>query len=306
MSRYRWLALSSENATPLAIHHHLGDATAAEAEARSALGLSSETPALRIEDEDAHGGEIVAPAIVRAIPFGNSMVGKLAISACSLADVDAATTLLSLIARELGGPIRITSLMEESQRLASTDALTGLHNRRAFLSLMKTEAARVQRYEYPLSIALLDLDHFKRINDVRGHGAGDRVLASLGALLRSDVLRGTDVAARWGGEEFVVAFLSTNGVGAANAGERLRRAISEMTVLDDSGERIPVTASIGLAELRPGEPLEALIDRADRAMYVSKTSGRNRMTVSDPSPEAEKTTAATSHVSALRAPVKAA
>ena len=278
VSRYRWLAVSSENATPFAIHHHLGEAASAEAEAREALGVVAGTTALRIEDEDALDGEIVAPAIVRPILFGSGVVGKVALSACSTADLDAATTLVSLIARELGGPIRMTSLIEESQRLASTDLLTGSKNRRAFMDAMNLEVARVQRHGYALSLAVLDLDHFKRINDVHGHGAGDRVLASLGALLRTEILRRTDIAARWGGEEFVVAFLSTNGDGATKAAERLRAAIADMVVLDDLGHRIPVTASIGIAELVPGESVESFIDRADRAMYVSKTSGRNRVT----------------------------
>src|SRR5205823_321074 len=134
----------------------------------------------------------------------------------------------------LGGPLRIASLVEESQRLAATDMLTGLMNRRAFASAIDLELARAGRHGYPLSLILVDVDHFKLVNDRRGHGAGDRVLAAMGSLLKG-ALRRTDMAARWGGEEFVVAYLSTGRDGAALAAERLRRAIEELVVLDDHG-----------------------------------------------------------------------
>jgi diguanylate cyclase (GGDEF)-like protein len=152
-------------------------------------------------------------------------------------------------------------------------------NRRAFAALMHSELARCIRHGYPLSFALLDIDHFKQVNDTRGHGVGDRVIASMGDLLRNQ-LRRSDLAARWGGEEFVVAYTSTDMAGARIAAERLREAVEAHVIADDAGERVPVTASIGVATLNRGESFDSLVDRADRAMYASKTSGRNRVTYS--------------------------
>ena len=146
--------------------------------------------------------------------------------------------------------------------------------------MLHTELSRCARHGYPLAFALFDVDHFKRVNDKYGHAAGDRVLSALGKLLGHH-LRGPDLAARWGGEEFVVAFTSTDASGARTAAERLRAAIETVVVNDDAGERIPVTASIGVASWTPGEALESLVSRADHAMYASKTAGRNRVTVDE-------------------------
>ena len=277
VSRYRWLAVSVDDAKRLAIHHHPRSKDGVEAEAHAAFELSTAPRLLCIEDEDAMDAPFAVPPIVRTIPFGNASVGKVALSPCSAQDADAADLLISLVARELGGPIRMAALVEESQRLASTDTLTGLMNRRAFASSMAVEISRCQRHGYPMSLILLDVDHFKLVNDKRGHQAGDRVLAGLGHLLRGGLLRCSDLAARWGGEEFVVAFPSTASEGGIKAAERVRLAIEQMEV-EEGGVRIPVTASLGLVDLKPGESLESLVERADKAMYVAKKTGRNRVT----------------------------
>ena len=172
----------------------------------------------------------------------------------------------------------LTALVEESQRLAATDLLTGLMNRRAFASMMQGELGRSQRHGYPLAVTLLDVDHFKQVNDRHGHVCGDRVLSAVGELLR-DNLRLGDLAARWGGEEFVVAFTSTSHEGALIGCERLRQGVEGLNITDGKGNRIPVTASFGIAIRQDGEELDALIDRADRAMYASKSAGRNRVTL---------------------------
>jgi diguanylate cyclase (GGDEF)-like protein len=189
-----------------------------------------------------------------------------------------ATLLSAIVGRELGGAVRMAALVEESQRLAATDSLTGLMNRRAFAASMAGELARCERHHYPLSLSLLDIDHFKQINDSRGHPVGDRVIAEVGELLRTH-LRLSDLAARWGGEEFVVAYTSTDFVGARIAAERLRQTVEGLEIYGDAGDRISVTVSMGLASLHPNEALSSLVDRADRAMYVSKNAGRNRVTV---------------------------
>jgi len=274
--RYRWIALCASPSGRWALHRHPSTGPAAEEAARRALGISPQAPLHCIEDEDATADPVDRPPEAHAVMFGGKQVGRFAISAHDDQDLDG-SPLGEIVARELGGPLRMTALIEESQRMAATDPLTGLMNRRAFSGAMRGEIARCRRYGHQLSLALFDVDHFKRINDSRGHAGGDRVLAAIGMLL-TDIVRVSDYAARWGGEEFVVAYASTGTDGGLLAANRLRAAIEAMAVTDEAGERIPVTVSVGVAELRPTEDLEGLVDRADRAMYASKTGGRNRVT----------------------------
>ena len=155
--------------------------------------------------------------------------------------------------------------------LASTDELTGVKNRRRFREDLDLLFAQADRQRSPLSLILLDIDHFKQYNDAFGHPAGDRVLRQVGATLRSS-LRGHDVVARYGGEEFVVLLPATDPEGAMEAAERLRAAIAG----HDWPNR-PVTASFGVATSGP-DTLDAdmLVDHADRALYFSKKAGRDR------------------------------
>jgi diguanylate cyclase (GGDEF)-like protein len=128
---------------------------------------------------------------------------------------------------------------------------------------------------------MIDIDHFKRVNDRHGHGAGDDVLKFFAALL-SLQLRGTDVCARTGGEEFAAVLPETSLEQGACTAERLRRAVEEARVPSDhAAEAICITVSVGAAELQPGESLELLLARADRALYAAKQQGRNRV-VSEP------------------------
>jgi two-component system cell cycle response regulator len=274
--RYRWVALCASPSERWALHRHPSAAPAAEEEARRALGVLPEARLHCIEDEDATADVVDRPPEAHTIMFGGAAVGRFAISAPHDQDLEG-SSLGEIVARELGGPLKMTALIEESQRMAATDSLTGLMNRRAFAGAMRGEIARCRRYGQQLSLALLDVDHFKRINDSRGHGGGDRVLAALGKLLQQ-IVRASDYVARWGGEEFVVAYSSTGGDGSLLAAERLREAIAAMQVTDEAGEPIPVTVSVGVAELGPAGDLDGLVDRADRAMYASKAGGRNRVT----------------------------
>jgi diguanylate cyclase (GGDEF)-like protein len=130
-------------------------------------------------------------------------------------------------------------------------------------------------------VLLIDVDHFKLINDRYGHAAGDQVLSAVGKML-GETLRNTDFAARWGGEEFVIALTCTDLEGGRVVAERTRAAIEALSIDDGSGTRIPVTASVGLASLMPDENVEQLMDRSDRAMYAAKYGGRNRVGVDDP------------------------
>ncbi len=290
---YRWIAVSADSERCLGIHHALLAGESAEAEVRTLLDLPAVVTALKIEEADAFDVAATSPAIVYEIPFGDTSLGKIAISLRSQDDTATAAKVMSLVARELAGPIRITSLIEESRRLASTDPLTGLLNRRAFAAAMEREVLRSERHGYPLSVALLDLDHFKLVNDRRGHASGDAVLAAVGRLLQGGLLRRTDLAARWGGEEFVICFLSTPIDRGALAAERVRGAIENLVVFDARGEPVPITASLGLVELTPGETMDTLVARADRAMYASKAAGRNRVSIGGlPTPAASLVVAA--------------
>jgi diguanylate cyclase (GGDEF)-like protein len=130
-----------------------------------------------------------------------------------------------------------------------------------------------------MSLLLLDVDHFKLINDERGHPMGDQVLTALGQLLAHQA-RKTDLVGRWGGEEFVVVLSGAHESGARIAAERIRSAVERMSVSDEQSQRVPVTVSIGIACLEVNDNAEVLIARADRAMYQAKASGRNRVVVS--------------------------
>ncbi|WP_081949096.1 sensor domain-containing diguanylate cyclase [Litchfieldella xinjiangensis] len=159
------------------------------------------------------------------------------------------------------------------QALSDTDELTGLANRRKFMTRLDEEIARSNRHATPLSLVLLDLDHFKRINDTWGHLQGDQVLAELAAL-SLDSLREDDVIARLGGEEFALLLPLTPLVCCEPLAERLRRLIAEHDFRLPQGR---VTVSVGIAEHRVGESRETLIERADQSLYAAKRNGRNRV-----------------------------
>lgn len=186
--------------------------------------------------------------------------------------------LIQLVARELGGPVRMALLMAEQERLAAIDMLTGLRNRRSFQHQMAVEVARSHRYGCALGLLLLDVDHFKQINDTHGHAGGDRVLSLLGALLREQ-LRTPDIPARWGGEEFVIALPNTDLAGSEVVAERLRVAVAKAGI-EHAGKSIPVTISVGVSVAHKGETLESLTERTDQAMYAAKLKGRNCVVVS--------------------------
>jgi diguanylate cyclase (GGDEF)-like protein len=166
---------------------------------------------------------------------------------------------------------------------AATDALTGLPNNRAVQDTLKRMVAHAARGETQLGTILLDLDHFKQINDSFGHGRGDDVLAAVGTVLKAHT-RASDFVGRYGGEEFIVLLPDTDREGALTSAEKLREAITKITV---PGVELPITASLGVAML-PQDAADAatLIRRADRALYTAKNNGRNRVETL-PSAEAE-------------------
>lgn len=166
-------------------------------------------------------------------------------------------------------------------RLAAFDDLTGVYNRRAMTDTLETELTRSVRYGHPLAILLLDLDHFKKVNDTWGHSAGDDVLRGFVERI-TPTLRSTDALCRYGGEEFCIIMPETSQNSAIRAAERIRRLVAAEPFL--SGEiSIPMTVSVGVAclPLDFHDPPETLLDHADRALYRAKHNGRNRIVLFD-------------------------
>lgn len=158
------------------------------------------------------------------------------------------------------------------EALATSDGLTGLKNHRAFQEYLEQQFRIAHRSGAPLSVLLLDVDHFKQLNDTHGHPAGDEVLMGIGEIL-TQTARRSDFVARYGGEEFVIVLPDTDALGAMEAGERFRHGIASRKF--STG---PVTASIGAASILPDDPDRArLIARADEALYASKRNGRNQV-----------------------------
>jgi two-component system cell cycle response regulator len=274
---YRWVAIATDQPQRFALHAHPSRRPRAEVEARAALAVPPECAVSAVEDQDALPLELGPDPLVHEIRFGEMALGRLALATrAPLEGYD--RTLVAVIARELGGPIRMASLVEEAQRLATVDSLTTLLNRRAFLASLDLELERARRLNYPTTMVLLDVDHFKQVNDRYGHAAGDAVLAAVGRTLGRQ-LRKVDLVARWGGEEFVVALTGTNETDALMVAERLRTRLEGLSVRAPDGSVIPVTASFGVAQWDRGESADAVIDRADQAMYAAKKAGRNRVSL---------------------------
>lgn len=167
---------------------------------------------------------------------------------------------------------------EELLRLAATDPLTGAFNRREFSALADREALRANRYHHALSILMLDLDHFKRLNDTYGHAAGDKALQRFTTLC-CNALRNVDIFGRWGGEEFVALLPETDVEGAAVIAERLRKIVND-NVLIYNEQKITFTVSIGVAQYKDTDvSVDAPLSRADSAVYDAKKAGRNRIAV---------------------------
>lgn len=169
---------------------------------------------------------------------------------------------------------RVRARMQEEQLRARTDPLTGLPNRTAYEQHLDVEMQRWARYDSNFSMAVGDIDFFKRINDRLGHLAGDRVLRLVAKVLRRNV-RGTDFIARFGGEEFVILFPATGAEAALRATEKLRVAIQD-SPFNFKGEPVEVTLSFGVAEVQQGDDPESLFTRADQALYRAKEQGRNQ------------------------------
>jgi diguanylate cyclase (GGDEF)-like protein len=180
---------------------------------------------------------------------------------------------------------------EALKHLAITDSLTGLYNRRHFNYLAEIEISRVLRYSRPLSVMMLDIDFFKRVNDTYGHTSGDMVLQMVAKIV-TEHLRATDIPSRYGGEEFIVLFPETTAADAATIAETLRKTIEAATIQGEAGT-IAITSSFGVNDYvektysqSHEKILREFIDKADRALYAAKNAGRNKVTVYLPEEDA--------------------
>lgn len=165
------------------------------------------------------------------------------------------------------------------QRLASEDGLTGLMNRRALIEALQREVERCRRKASALSVVMIDLDHFKDVNDRHGHAMGDAVLRGVASTLRSGI-RAVDIAGRYGGEELCLVLPDTDAAGAATVAETLRAAVAAQPY-EDGGHSVSITASFGVAtfDKEGRNSADLLLRAADEALYAAKTGGRNRVSV---------------------------
>jgi len=170
----------------------------------------------------------------------------------------------------------LSSEREKLEKMAREDSLTGLYNRRYIIEILENEIKRYNRHGISFSLLMIDLDHFKKINDTWGHPAGDRVLQSVGEALKSG-LRSTDMVGRIGGEEFLVILPYTNGECAIIVAEKIRKDMKRMIFAEDD-ESFTITASIGVANVEASDTDTArMIFRADSALYRAKDKGRDRV-----------------------------
>ncbi|MGD9579969.1 MAG: GGDEF domain-containing protein [Vampirovibrionia bacterium] len=161
------------------------------------------------------------------------------------------------------------------QSMATTDMLTGLINRRYFDRRLIEEIARAKRHNSNLTLAMFDIDHFKRINDTYGHTVGDKVLKELGTIILNNT-RESDVSARYGGEEFALILPETTQIEASDLLERIRELVANYAFVKDDSP-LMVTISVGIAQYQPDYNLEAFIEQADACLYQAKNTGRNRV-----------------------------
>lgn len=171
--------------------------------------------------------------------------------------------------------VTVTRAHKSLARMATTDSLTGLFNRRHIIALTEKELARHHRRPSNLTLMLMDIDHFKQINDQYGHDIGDRVLDAVSHVLKSS-MREQDFIGRWGGEEFLAVLPQTDIDQAVANAERIRKAVQAL-VIESDGHKIGVTLSIGITLYRAEEVLSNAIARADQALYEGKSAGRNRV-----------------------------
>jgi diguanylate cyclase (GGDEF)-like protein len=227
-------------------------------------------------------GQVAREGSFLSVPIraANNTIGALVLTRPPADPVtETETAYVEAIADQVALAIHNAQLFARLEELSTTDELTGLPNRRYFNDRLAREMSQARRWGHPLAVLVVDIDHFKKLNDREGHAAGDRALIAVGARLRA-ALREVDVVARWGGEEFTVILERTKEPDALVVAEKLRKAVEELVVDGAAGQPDgKLTVSIGVAELTEGEDAASLVQRADRAVYQAKKSGRNRVSI---------------------------
>ena len=255
---------------------------------QSARGVAARLPPRRVKVGRGPIGRVVAgvdansladdrTAMTVGMRTGGSTVGALYLARFAgdpLAEDD--RKLVELVAAEAAAAIQNARLYKETQRLATTDSQTGLFNYRYFLEALAMEAARARRLRYSVGLLMLDLDDFKQVNDTYGHLVGDEVLREVAAALRRN-LRRTDVAVRYGGEEFAIVLPGLGAQGVRAVGEKLCRAVRALRPLERDGKAaLPITISVGgVSQSPPLVDAVSLVREADAALYEAKRRGKD-------------------------------
>lgn len=217
---------------------------------------------------------VIAPLILNEEVLGALTLSSNKISAFT----ESNRNLLASFADTTTEALHNAQLHAEVQKLAITDPLTNMYNRRGFFEIGRREIQRARRFKHPLSAIMLDIDHFKAINDNFGHGIGDRVLVSLAISLHNSI-RSVDILGRYGGDEFVILLPETDLFTASSVAERLRQCATEMQVVTDRGVAT-ITISLGISKaVADTQDLTSLIENADTALYFAKQHGRNRIEI---------------------------
>ena len=227
-------------------------------------------------------GEVQRTGSFMSVPIrtGGKMIGMLALTrppSDRLSEHE--SRLVSALADQAALAIENARLFARLEELSTHDELTSLPNRRWFKERLAKEMADAKRYGHPLSVMVIDVDHFKKLNDREGHVAGDEALVEVSRVL-STSLREVDMVARYGGEEFVVILSRTNEADALKVGEKLRAGVAAIGLASAAGQPMGcLSVSIGVAQLEEGEEATAMVERADRAVYAAKKEGRNRVSL---------------------------
>ena len=279
---YRWLALTAE-ASGVEVsfaHVHPSDQEQSLAEVAETLQridddgtVICDTRAQKAASGPAANDEL--DRFIWNLDVGRSATGRFAVCVDRRECTPSERHVFEVVRRELAAPVRALLLSERAQQLARTDMLTTLWNRRQGLEFLEQSFSAYKRYGHALSLVMLDIDHFKKVNDTFGHHCGDQAIQHVANVLRT-TCRKADAVARWGGEEFLLILPSTGSAGARVAAERIRQRLNATSVKFDSGEEHPITVSAGVAQC-DDNGYEAALSRADQALYVAKDRGRNRV-----------------------------
>jgi diguanylate cyclase (GGDEF)-like protein len=242
----------------------------------SSLPAVDLTPRDAVVFDDATRMKGLASLKVLPLRAGDTVLGTLVLGAKTVAAYPAQRVRqLEVVAMQAGDSILRARLFEATERLATTDGLTGLVNHRTFQLRLDEHLAAARRYGKKVSLLLTDIDHFKAVNDTYGHPVGDVVLRQVAALLQKEA-RTTDIAARYGGEEFALVMPETDLAGAVRTAERIRARVGDAVFRTDQGE-LKVTLSVGVATFpSDADSKAALIERADGGLYHAKRHGRNQ------------------------------